>query len=147
MADHPFVVICSASGQKPLQQNGSIQLHQYHQLDRLLELLEKVIQGDGLGKIAREPIQKPAPLMLCEALMHDCQHKGITHELSASHDGLRFLTQGGACLHLCPEKIPRGQVKQVMGSGQFLGLGALTGTWGAEKKQALFHGAVVLKRN
>jgi hypothetical protein len=26
-------------------------------------------------------------------------------------------------------------------------LGALTGTWGAEKKQALFHGAVGVKRD
>jgi hypothetical protein len=75
-----------------------------------------------------------------EATAHNRQDQGITHQLAAGHDRLRFPAQIRTGLNLGPQQIARGEVQQLMGDSQALGLGAFTGPRGTEEEKALLHG-------
>jgi hypothetical protein len=140
VTDHFGVVIGPAASQEALQQQGVIQFHQEHQLDRLAQLSEEGIQGHGLGEVAGEPVKEPTALVAFQSVAHNRQHEGIAHELAASHDSLGLLAEGGGRLHLGPQEISRGEVEQPVGGGQALGLGAFARPGWAEEQQALLHG-------
>jgi hypothetical protein len=74
-----------------------------------------------------------------KATADDRQHQGIAHELAAGHHRLGFLAEVAAGGHLGSQQITGGEMEQVLGFCESLGLGALTGPGRTKKEKTLLH--------
>jgi len=74
-----------------------------------------------------------------KAAAHDRQHQGIAHELAAGHHRLGFLAELTAGGYFGAQQITGGEMEQVLGFCESLGLGALTGPGGTKKEKTLLH--------
>ena len=102
---------------------------------------ENLVQGFGLGRVAREPVEDEAGLAvgLFDALFDEAEHDLVGHESAGVHDHFRFLAERRTVGHCFAEDIPRGDLGNLVLLNQHLRLRTFTSTGRSKQHNPLGH--------
>jgi hypothetical protein len=125
--EHLAALRARAPPGQPLEQRLRIDVHQHDGVDRLAELGEQLVEGAGLGHVARIAVEDEALRGVgpADPLADQAEHDLVGNELAGIHRGLGALAELGAAGHRITQQVAGGHLGDALVIAQSLGLRAL----------------------